>query len=316
MNAKDEIKELFSEKLGNYEANVNPQLWGNIASQVGASAAAGAGSTGLSLLTKILIGAGAASVITVGTILAVSSSEDTDKPAEEKNNVALVESSQEQAQDKNETQTLESDSETENVIINPDDNQDSRENQSVTQETFEGVIPGNGSFPVEGAEVLTQQDNILREEVKQNNVQQHEESSSNKQEEEQQSSQQEEKNTKVEQNTTEDTGNENIEEQEVDTKTIVTREIKLPNVFTPNGDGVNEELYLLDTEGLADFNIVVLDERYNKVFESKNPEFRWNGINMVTNQPLEEGRYTALITGKDEHGNPIKAKYYPFEIIK
>ena len=76
MKGRDEIKELFSEKLGNYEAKVNPELWTNIASQIGAATATTAASTGISFLTKWIIGASIASAVAVTTIIVVNNADE------------------------------------------------------------------------------------------------------------------------------------------------------------------------------------------------------------------------------------------------
>ena len=66
MEGKDNIKELFSQKLGSYEAKVNPELWAKISTQVAAGATT-AVATGLSLFAKVAIGLGisAAAITTV-----------------------------------------------------------------------------------------------------------------------------------------------------------------------------------------------------------------------------------------------------------
>ena len=85
MKGRDEIKDLFSDKLGGYEAKVNPELWGKVASQIGAGSAATA--TGMALTTKLIIGLGAASVIAVTSFLVLNNEKDEVKPTQK----ALVE---------------------------------------------------------------------------------------------------------------------------------------------------------------------------------------------------------------------------------
>jgi hypothetical protein len=85
LKGKDEIQNLFSDKLGGFEAKVNPELWGNIASQIGAGTTATA--TGMALTTKIIIGLSAASVITIASFVAFTS----DKEKEPTKEVAQIE---------------------------------------------------------------------------------------------------------------------------------------------------------------------------------------------------------------------------------
>ena len=75
MKGRDEIKELFSDKLGNFEAQVRPDMWANIASQIGGTTTSVA-SSGLSLLSKTFIGIGIGAAV-VTTVLLVIPSENT-----------------------------------------------------------------------------------------------------------------------------------------------------------------------------------------------------------------------------------------------
>ncbi|MCX6294604.1 MAG: gliding motility-associated C-terminal domain-containing protein [Bacteroidetes bacterium] len=57
------------------------------------------------------------------------------------------------------------------------------------------------------------------------------------------------------------------------------RNMGIPNAFSPNGDNVNDKFCL---DGWADcitkFEIVIFDRWGEKVFESKDPDFCWDGI--------------------------------------
>lgn len=78
----------------------------------------------------------------------------------------------------------------------------------------------------------------------------------------------------------------------------------LPNVFTPNNDGVNDHLFI-ETEGLKDFTIVVFDENQKVVFTDNNPNFKWDGIHQRTLNKCEVGNYYYIITASDAKGNTI-----------
>jgi len=55
--------------------------------------------------------------------------------------------------------------------------------------------------------------------------------------------------------------------------------LKLPNAFSPNGDNVNDEYCLQDWVRCFDrFNIIIYDRWGEKVFESTNAGFCWDGI--------------------------------------
>ena len=77
----------------------------------------------------------------------------------------------------------------------------------------------------------------------------------------------------------------------------------VPNVFTPNGDGVND----LWSIGLHDFGITVLElqatvyDRWGKiVFHTTNIHQVWSGHNVI-GKACEEGTYFYVITY--ENGN-------------
>jgi gliding motility-associated-like protein len=52
----------------------------------------------------------------------------------------------------------------------------------------------------------------------------------------------------------------------------------LPNVFTPNGDGANDDLELFGPKaGIVNLSFSVFDRWGEKVFESNDPNFKWDG---------------------------------------
>jgi hypothetical protein len=63
MKEKDDIKELFKQKLSSHEVPVNPQLWNAVSSQIGTSAAASASTSVIkSIFIKSFIGISAAAI--------------------------------------------------------------------------------------------------------------------------------------------------------------------------------------------------------------------------------------------------------------
>jgi gliding motility-associated-like protein len=77
-------------------------------------------------------------------------------------------------------------------------------------------------------------------------------------------------------------------------KTIVVdipSKLEVPNVFTPNGDGVND-VYFLKTSNLAEIKIKILDRWGNKVYElfSTSGNIAWDGKNQ-TGDDLPQGNY-------------------------
>lgn len=78
----------------------------------------------------------------------------------------------------------------------------------------------------------------------------------------------------------------------------------LPTIFTPNNDGSNDEFFI-ESEGLLDFSIVVMNDKGEILYESDNPDFRWDGRDRKTGLIADDGMYFYIITAKDELGNTI-----------
>lgn len=80
-------------------------------------------------------------------------------------------------------------------------------------------------------------------------------------------------------------------------------EVIVPNIFTPNGDGVNDNFYI-SSKAIKDFEILIYDRWGNKVYESFDANFKWNGYNQIDGTPLPNGvftymlEYTAINTNK------------------
>ena len=83
-------------------------------------------------------------------------------------------------------------------------------------------------------------------------------------------------------------------------KSSVKKRIVMPNAITPNGDGINDALSL-DSQGLTDFNVVVLDAANKLVYSSTDPNFKWNGT-LLNGDPAPAGTYQYYFTAKDENG--------------
>ena len=68
--------------------------------------------------------------------------------------------------------------------------------------------------------------------------------------------------------------------------------LKVPNVFTPNGDGQNDEFRVL-YRSLREFHIWVYNRWGKLVYESTDPAKGWDG--MIGNRPAAEGAYYYVI---------------------
>lgn len=80
--------------------------------------------------------------------------------------------------------------------------------------------------------------------------------------------------------------------------------IYVPNAFTPNGDGLNDEFFVVPRL-VTDLTIDVYDRWGKLIFKSDNPNFRWGGVDS-DGQPLPEGVYTWVINAVEFSGERIK----------
>lgn len=72
--------------------------------------------------------------------------------------------------------------------------------------------------------------------------------------------------------------------------------ISIPNVFSPNGDGVNDELFIT-YKGIKDFNILIYNRWGQKIFSTDGPNFHWDGKD-PSGQYVTDGTYFYIITAK------------------
>jgi gliding motility-associated-like protein len=81
----------------------------------------------------------------------------------------------------------------------------------------------------------------------------------------------------------------------------------LPNLFTPNGDGKNDEYKILGLNGASDFEFAIYNREGSIVYETTNwqtaTSIGWNGQKGGVNQP--SGLYYWKINGKQPNGQPL-----------
>ena len=84
--------------------------------------------------------------------------------------------------------------------------------------------------------------------------------------------------------------------------------ITVPNIFTPNGDGVNDYFVLDEYRLIKSFNMTVMTLGGDIIFSSENPEEGWNGE--IQGQPAPEGQYmvTVQAIGEDNVALPMVRK--------
>ncbi|MFI5221662.1 MAG: PKD domain-containing protein, partial [Bacteroidia bacterium] len=85
-----------------------------------------------------------------------------------------------------------------------------------------------------------------------------------------------------------------------------TDEVKIPNVFTPNGDGMND---LFEIRGLTQcdqFHIIIYNRWGTNFFESSDPNISWDG-NTEKGIAMSDGIYFFILDIKRHNGKEIHA---------
>ena len=75
-------------------------------------------------------------------------------------------------------------------------------------------------------------------------------------------------------------------------------DIMVPNVFTPNGDGVND-YFFAKAKGLIDFKMYIYNRWGKEIFSIETLDGKWDGKCMNTDAPQGVYYYLIKATGKD-----------------
>jgi gliding motility-associated-like protein len=275
MEEKDSIKDLFQEKLSQLETPVRPELWSAVSSSIGSTSTV-ATATGISLLAKITIGITIAASVT-GTVIFLSKDEANETPK-----IEVQKANKQKESKSNPTENkVENNSSVSKVNNSNPVNRVSENTATATNNQFESIID-NTIFestalverPISYAQIET------KEELKapKNNPKFETSTSAQNQE------------------TKQNVATEKLPEES-------KLQFKLPNIFTPNGDGNNDYLKL-DIANVTEFVIVILDAKSNVVFKSEDADFKWDGTNF-NGDKLPAGNYIYYVTANDSYGKPL-----------
>jgi gliding motility-associated-like protein len=66
---------------------------------------------------------------------------------------------------------------------------------------------------------------------------------------------------------------------------------RLPNVFTPNGDELNELWTPFPYTNVAKIDLKVYDRWNKRVFSTEDPDIKWDGTDEKSHRPVPEGTY-------------------------
>ena len=101
------------------------------------------------------------------------------------------------------------------------------------------------------------------------------------------------------------TDKDNCSDQQI-IKVNVIKDYEMPNVFTPNNDGQNDNFELFDTI-FKSYELYVFNRWGNKVYELNNGNgtFLWDGTNK-SKTPMDNGEYFYYLVGEFEDGTYLK----------
>lgn len=291
MNDKDYIKELFSERLGQAETPVRPELWNSIESQLGSASAAGASASvkGVSVATKWLIGSASALVIGVGSYAFFS----TEVATKEKQGALMEEnrtieptasvSAATQVDTKftsgSSKATIRTQRTSTSIALDQTETAAYRTTGDAQEETYKplivkersaaGVSDATGGASDSRSDATDKKGNQVKDQTNGGS-----------------------------------SGSSSVDPNRVGSmKTNISGD--LANVITPNGDGINDYLFV-NTRNIVDFSITILNNRNQVVYKSEDPEFRFYP------QDLPDGDYYYIIVAKDANGTPMN----DFQLLK
>jgi len=279
MEDKDYIKDLFKNHLDGLEAEVRPDLWNAISSQLPAVNAAA--TTGLSVAVKSAIIAASAAVIGLTVYVFTPSQED--------NQVNSTVRNGQQNKTQNGSETSQSQQPTQKQTFKVDTESDVYTSNDVMQEglieptyieTHTSINAENTDKPIENSPI-----HEISIPEKKENI------------------------NRVEPSTASEVPQ--VQSQDIiqSTKEEKTYTLGNPiNVFTPNGDGAND-YFEIPSSGLEELTVVVLDSQNKTIYISSDPMFKWDGT-LSSGDPVQPGNYMYFLTARDQKGNPVTQSSY------
>jgi gliding motility-associated-like protein len=85
-------------------------------------------------------------------------------------------------------------------------------------------------------------------------------------------------------------------------------EYHLPNVFTPNGDDINDKFKPFPGYSVLKVNMRIFNRWGELIYETTNPDINWDGKSRTTRKDCASGVYfyTCEVFEQDASGNPVK----------
>jgi gliding motility-associated-like protein len=269
MEQNDQIKEYFQQRLSDHQEVVRPEIWAAVSSAIATPVLV---TTGLSVISKAVIGVSIAATVLVSAYLLYSSDDKAVKvPTEDKKKAKEVPSIP-----NNNNNTLAPIETIKNTIpIVVQENNDLLSSEDVVYEMNDPQIIPFESVPLPNTDPLQDMgENVSNDPVKTNNdfivmpqV-------------------------------------ENTNESSPSSDTDQELKVVLSNVFTPNGDGSNDFLFI-QSEGLQDFSVVILNQANKIVYQSTDSKFSWDG-KLASGDDAPAGNYIYFVTAKSPTGKSIQ----------
>jgi gliding motility-associated-like protein len=240
MENGDKIKDLFSEKLVNHEAQVRPELWKAVSAKVAATTAAGSTAT-VSVFSKILmIGFSAAALVT--GIYLLSGEEEKEMNEVATNKPVLINNKEEISPVSDQEVITE-----EREII--------KKNQEPEQTNFVDIVPVDTFTIKPNYTPLKERKAEVKQEVKTENK--------------------ENLNKEVIPNVT-DEANHDTSSKENKNVNITLPNVFSPNGDGQH----DEFFIDLSSLALTDFNLIIMNRSNKVVYTTKDVDFRWAGLDM------------------------------------
>ena len=85
-------------------------------------------------------------------------------------------------------------------------------------------------------------------------------------------------------------------------------EVEIPNIFTPNGDGKNDQFVIENLEGVQHYHLVVHNDNGQAVYETKDPDEFWNGRLNNEGDACDEGRYQYILEYQFQDNKKMQTK--------
>ena len=308
MSDKDPIKDLFRDKLQSHEVMPSESVWSGVSDALGHSAASSASVGSASFLKVAAIAVGVSAVGVVGFMMMNS---DETEPLKSIEKTVLQEKDIDESVS---SETIDSDvEESKSPEITLSDSESLSSEKVISNESIRDTQPElitiNESLPVS----TPSESQAYPVVVEENDIHNMNEANPVTPEvsatvpavtiNEDQGNQDQVSSETIETLELEETYEEIVSDQDESPDILIEESIVLPNIFTPNGDRVND-LFEIEIGDKLEFQIVVLNRQNQLVFKSGDPHFQWDGT-MPNGEPAPEGVYLYYFSAKDRFGNDI-----------